>query len=68
MNVVFAIAIFQWKKWGFFGVIVNTIVAFGINMYAGVGIGQSVLGLVGVGVLFGVLQIGGDQNGWSQLE
>ncbi len=68
LNVVFAIALFNWKKWGFFGFLVNSLIAFGLNLYAGIGVPQAVLGLVGIAFLYGVLQIGGERKGWTQLE
>lgn len=68
LNVVFAIALFNWKKWGFSGFLGTSLVAFGLNLYAGIGIPQAVVGLLGVAILYGVLRIGGEKNGWSQLE
>jgi hypothetical protein len=68
LNVVFAFAIFKWKKWGFYGFAVMAILTFCLNLYAGVGIGQALIGLIGIAVLYGVLQIGGEKKGWTQLE
>jgi hypothetical protein len=68
LNVVFAIALFNWQKWGFFGFLLTSLAAFGLNIYAGIGIPQAVLGLLGIVLLYGVLQIGGHRSGWSQLE
>ena len=68
LNVAFAIALFNWKKWGFFGFLITSAAAFAQNVYVGVGIPQLVLGLMGVAILYGVLQIGGQKSGWSQLE
>ena len=45
-----------------------SIVALVLNLYAGVGMGQSIVGLIGVAILFGVLHIGGDKKAWPQLE
>jgi hypothetical protein len=68
LNVVFAIALFNWKKWGFFGFLGTSLAAFGLNIYAGIGIPQAVFGLVSIAILYGVLQIGGQKSGWSQLD
>ncbi len=68
LNLVFAVALFNWKKWGFFGFLGTSLAAFGLNIYATIGIAQAVFGLVGIAVLYGVLQIGGQKSGWSQLE
>ncbi len=68
LNVVFAIALFNWKKWGFIGFCVTSILALAMNLYAGVGYRQSEIGLLGVATLYAVLQIGEERKGWSQLE
>lgn len=69
-NVVCAIALFKWKKWGFYGFVISGLVAFGINMSLGLGLATSVLGLAGLAILYGVLQIGegGKNKGWPQLD
>ena len=68
LNVVFVIAMFNWKRWGFWGFCISAIVAFSINIYAGVGVAAALAGLVGVVVLFAVLRIGKEKAGWDQLE
>lgn len=68
LNIVFVIALFGWKKWGFFGFAGSSIIAFGLNLYLGVAIGQAVAGLFGIVLLYLVMQIGGDRKGWTQLE
>jgi hypothetical protein len=68
VNLACSIALLQWKKWGFFGFIGTTAVALIINLIIGVSPVQAMLGLLGVGILYGVLQIGGEKKGWTQLE
>ena len=68
LNVVFTMALFKWKKSGFIGFCVVSVIALGINLYGGLGVGASLRGLIGIVILYGVLQIGGDKKGWSQLE
>jgi hypothetical protein len=68
LNIAFAIALFNWKKWGFFGFLVTGVATFAQNIYVGVGIPRTLFGLMGVAILYGVLQIGGPKSGWSQLE
>jgi hypothetical protein len=67
-NVIFAIGLFKWKMWGFYGFLVTSLITLCLNLYAGVNPLQAVLGLIGIAVLYGVLQIGGDKKGWTQLE
>jgi hypothetical protein len=67
-NVACAIALFKWKKAGFYGFIGTSVVAFIVNLSIGLGIVPSLLGLGGVGMLYGILQIGNEQSGWRQLD
>lgn len=67
-NLACAIALFRWKKWGFWGFVASSVGAFLINLSIGLGIGSAVGGLIGIAVLYGVLQIGKELKGWSQLE
>jgi len=67
-NVVCAYALFQWKKWGFFGFIATAALTITVNLINGASITQALLGLVGVAVLFVVLHIGKENKGWTQLE
>lgn len=67
-NVVCAVALFQWKKWGFFGLLATSIVIFVINLMVGLNIVQAILGLTGFAILYGVLHIGKERKGWTQLD
>jgi hypothetical protein len=67
-NVAFAVALFLWKRWGFYGFVATSIVAFALNIALGVNVAQALFGLAGVAVLYGVLQIGSQNKGWPQLE
>lgn len=67
-NVVCTIALFQWKKWGFWGFCATSIVALVVNLSIGLGIASALAGLLGVLLLYGVLQIGNENKGWVQLE
>ena len=68
-NVIFSVLLLKWKKVGFWGFIITSIGALIINLNIGLGIGQSLFGLVGLAVLYGVLQIKKDDvTAWSNLE
>ena len=68
-NVIFSVLLLQWKKLGFWGFIITSIGALVINLTIGLGIGQSLFGLVGIGILYGILQIKKDNvTGWENLE
>lgn len=67
-NLVCALALFQWKRWGFWGFCVSGVVALVVNLSSGLGIGSSIAGFSGIILLFGVLQIGRENKGWPQLD
>jgi hypothetical protein len=67
-NLVCSIALFRWKRWGFWGFCGSSVVALVVNLSVGLGIGSALGGLVGVIVLYGLLQIGKENKGWPQLE
>lgn len=67
VNVVCAFALFMWKKWGFWGFCVSSVIALITNISAGIG-ASSIVGLIGVAILYGVLQIGQEDKGWPQLD
>jgi len=67
-NLICTVALFQWKKWGFWGFCASSVVGLLINLSIGVGIGSTIFGLIGVALLYGVLQIGKDNKGWPQLD
>jgi uncharacterized membrane protein len=69
LNVLFSVMLLKWKKLGFWGFLITSLCVFVINLNAGFGIGQSILGLVGIAILYGVLQIkSDDKSAWSNLE
>jgi hypothetical protein len=76
LAVVCAIAIYNWKKWGFYGILaiatVSLIVTLAtgvVDLRSGVQILEAVvLTFIGPGLLFGALQCGEEKTGWEQLE
>jgi hypothetical protein len=68
-NIIFALALFRWKKWGFFGFVASSLVAFGTNIYVGLGVVSSLVGLAGICVLYWVLHMGdASTRAWTRLE
>ena len=68
-NIIFSVMLLKWKKWGFWGLIFTSIGAFVINLSIGLGIGQSIIGLFGIAILFGILQIKKDNiSAWDNLD
>lgn len=68
VNVGCAYALFLWKKWGFYGFISTAVATVTINLINGAGLVKALLGLIWVVILFAVLNIGEENDGWSQLE
>jgi hypothetical protein len=67
-NIVFAILLLSWKKIGFFGFIISSIIALILNLYAGLGTFQSIAGLFGVIILYAILSIKKDGiSAWDNL-
>ena len=69
LNLVFAILLLKWKKIGFWGFVATSVISLGLNIQAGLGVGQIIMGLVGILILYGILQIPKDEaSAWSHLE
>lgn len=67
LNIGFMIALFQWKKWAFWGFCVSNIVQFVLNLSVGDNLSTSLIGLTNILVMYGILQIGKENKGWPQL-
>lgn len=67
VNVVCAIALLRWKRWGFYGFIATTAVAMITNLSIGLSITTSIIGLVSIALLYLVLNIGGANKAWPHL-
>jgi hypothetical protein len=69
LNITFSVFLFQWKKWAFWGFALTSLMTLVVNLNAGLGIAQSIFGLIGVAVLYAILQIKRDgATAWSHLE
>ena len=70
INIIFPIALLQWKKWGFWALCVSATMGLIINLSMGMGIIISVVGaLLGIIILWAILQI--KRNGvscWKNLD
>jgi hypothetical protein len=68
VNIACAIALLRWKKWGFYGMVGTAAIALIINIAAGLGVGRSLVGLIGIGILYWVLNMGGEKKAWPRLK
>jgi hypothetical protein len=68
-NIGFAIALLRWKLWGFFGMVVTSVLAFILNLKAGFSPFQALPGLFGIVVLFAFLQMRRNEiSAWDLME
>ena len=68
-NVVFSIMLLSWKKAGFYGFTVTTIILFITNICIKLSLIPTVLSLFGIGLLYGILQIKkGGRSAWYYLK
>jgi hypothetical protein len=70
LNIYFAVMLFQWKKMGFYGFVGSSLIGLVLNLVIGIPVVQAIVGLVGVGILFGILQIKAHdgKSAWEGLE
>jgi hypothetical protein len=66
-EIIFAIAIFRWRRWGFYGFAASTIVALCLNLVMGIQLWNDLPGLAAVVVLFILLQLGKENRAWKHL-
>lgn len=67
-SLVCVMAIFRWRKWGFWGLLIISAVKIVLEVIAG-GTGFSVLSgvVISMLILYAVLHIGRTNKGWPQL-
>ena len=64
-----ALLLLNWKKIGFWGFLITSISTLIINLSIGIGIGQSLIGLLGIVILYGVFQIKKNNvSAWDNLD
>ena len=68
VNVVCAVALFRWQRWGFYGIVAVAIIGMIVNLAAGLSIGKALFGFIGVGILYWVLNMGGPNKAWPRLK
>ncbi|MBC8136254.1 MAG: hypothetical protein H8F28_10235 [Fibrella sp.] len=67
LNIVWAVALFKWFRWGFYGFVATTVVGIVVNLATGTPIAQSTSGLLGVSILYWMLQLG-TPKAWERLK
>ncbi len=68
-NIIFAIMLLQWKKWAFWAFATTSLITLGVNISIGISVGNALVGLIGIVILYGILQIKKDGiTAWENLE
>ena len=62
LNIILATAILFWKKWGVFGFYGVGVLGYIINVYIGMGVSQSIMGLIGPVLIYLLTK-----NKWSRF-
>jgi hypothetical protein len=65
-NIVFAVALLRWKKWGVWGLLLTTTLVFAFNSWA-FGLTSALIGLSGFVILVVLLNVGGERRVWPKL-
>jgi hypothetical protein len=69
LNLIFIAKLLRWKRIGFYGICATTLVAFLINICVGISPIACILGLAGLPILYGILQIKkGGTSAWENLK
>ncbi len=69
INIVAAVLLFQYKRIGFFLFIGTSLAAVVLNVMIGISMIQAVMGLAGIAILYGILQIPqGRKSTWQHLD
>jgi hypothetical protein len=68
-NLISCILLFQWKKIGFWLYVITDVAVVVLNIYQGKGISQLWSALIGIALLFGVMQIStkNRKTTWDEL-
>lgn len=68
LSLIFVMALFGWRKWGFWGLIVVNAVKLILEVSVGSGDFMVLAGIVATMlILFAVLNMGRENKGWPQL-
>jgi hypothetical protein len=68
-EIVCTLALFSWKKWGFWGFCAVNIIGIVVDIGLGISIVWPLVAvLVSIAMLYGVLNRGQDNKGWPQLD
>lgn len=65
---VCAIGLWKWKKWGFWGFVAIGVLGGCLNTYLSRSFCPFIFVAAGILIMYGILHIGKDNQGWRQLD
>ena len=51
INIICAIGIWKWKKWGVYGLVITTLIVVATNISIGISINRALLGFIGLAII-----------------
>ncbi len=69
LNVIYAIALFKWKKWGFYGFCILAIISSVLDVYFKVSgiIPAIIVPIISILMLYWALNVGKENKAWTKL-
>jgi hypothetical protein len=67
LSIWFAYALLSFKRWAFLGLWAVGLAGVAFNIYMGIDFARATSGLLGLVILYWLLQIGGERSGWARL-
>ena len=67
-NVIWGVALWNWRKWGFWGMCLCAVLALDMNLVINVGFYPAAGECLWIALLYGILNIGNENRGWPQLD
>ena len=67
-SIVCIVALFRWQRWGFYGIAIITVLVGVLNLSLGINPGRVLPGLLGIGILYWVLNMGGSRSAWRTMK
>ena len=68
LKIGFLIAIWRWRKWGFWAIVVLDLVGGAYQAFAIRSFIPPIAAVLDIVIMYGVLHIGRERQGWRQLE
>ncbi|OGV70077.1 MAG: hypothetical protein A3K19_27610 [Lentisphaerae bacterium RIFOXYB12_FULL_65_16] len=68
LAAVCAVALWRWKKWGFWGFVIMGVLGGILNTYLTRSLITALMVPLSILIMYGILHIGGERKGWRQLE